>query len=172
LENRQSTGRLHDGSDRIAFDERQWNYSLSGTLLAPRVFRHIKGDQQMPRTKKEGTEPGAVDQWPSTEGLVKGENLADPDRSTVSTAGGNAPGSEDDVERTRRRAFALWERDGRPDGSPDEFWFRAEQELQEPVTAQALAIRTGLNIDEAQDLIDRLGPDWELLEQAAASHRS
>jgi len=149
----------------------------------------------MPSTKKEGSEPGTTEQRPRWEGPPEnrprgylpaedepsadrdaaGESLADPDRSTLSdafTTRIRTPGAEEDFERTRRRAFSLWERDGRPDGSPDEFWYRAEQELREPVTAQALAVRTGLNIDEAQDLIDRLGSDWELLEQAAASRAS
>jgi hypothetical protein len=85
------------------------------------------------------------------------------------TTEGDLPSPEDEMERTRRRAYALWERDGRPEGSAERYWYQAEQDMREPVTAQALAMRTGLNIDEAQDLIDRLGPDWELLEQAAAS---
>ena len=99
----------------------------------------------MPSTKKEGGEPGTTDQWPRWEGppenrprgylpakddpIVEreaaGENLADPGGSTLSDAfatGGDAPGSEDDFERTRRRAFAPWERDGRPGGSPDAYW--------------------------------------------------
>jgi hypothetical protein len=85
------------------------------------------------------------------------------------TTGRDLPSSEDEIERARRRAYALWERDGRPEGSTDRYWYQAEQDIREPVTAQAFAVRTGLNIDEAQELIDRLGADWELLEQAAAS---
>ena len=145
----------------------------------------------MPRQPEPG-QPGTTDQRPRWEGPPEnrprgylpaeddptverdaaGENLADPDRSTLSdafTTGSNPPSSEEEVERTRRRAFAMWERDGRPEGSPDAYWYQAERDLREPVTAQALAVRTGLNIDEAQDLIDRLGADWELLEQAASS---
>jgi hypothetical protein len=32
-------------------------------------------------------------------------------------------------ERIRRRAFALWEADGRPDGMEQEYWYRAEREI-------------------------------------------
>ncbi|MET0942736.1 MAG: DUF2934 domain-containing protein [Mesorhizobium sp.] len=92
-----------------------------------------------------------------------------PESGTPGTTERDLPSSADEMERTRRRAYALWERDGRPEGSADSYWYQAEQDTLEPVTAQALAVRTGLNIDEAQDLIDRLGADWELLEQAAAS---
>lgn len=92
-----------------------------------------------------------------------------PESGTPGTTERDLPSSADEMERTRRRAYALWERDGRPEGSADRYWYQAEQDIREPVTAQALAVRTGLNIDEAQDLIDRLGADSELLEQAAAS---
>lgn len=34
-----------------------------------------------------------------------------------------------DEETIRRRAYALWEQDGRPSGRGDEYWHRAEQEL-------------------------------------------
>jgi len=88
----------------------------------------------MPATKKRDGEPGTTDQWPSWKGpqeirprgyrptkgdlavdrKAAGENLADPD-------GSDAPG---DFERTRRRAFAPSERDGRQDGSSDAYWRR------------------------------------------------
>ncbi len=32
-------------------------------------------------------------------------------------------------EEIRRRAYGLWEERGRPDGTPDEDWLRAEREL-------------------------------------------
>ena len=145
----------------------------------------------MARTPKTGA-PGTTDQRPTWEGPPEnrprgylpadddpsidrdafGESLADPDKSTLRDAMETRrfmPGSEEEIERTRRRAFALWQRDGEPEGEHEKFWFRAETDLREPVTAQALAVRAGLSIDEAQELIDRLGPDWELLEQAASS---
>jgi hypothetical protein len=32
-------------------------------------------------------------------------------------------------ERIRRRAYALWEQEGRPEGRADEYWRRAEAEV-------------------------------------------
>jgi hypothetical protein len=32
-------------------------------------------------------------------------------------------------ERIKRRAYSLWEEEGRPEGRADEHWFRAEAEL-------------------------------------------
>jgi Protein of unknown function (DUF2934) len=32
-------------------------------------------------------------------------------------------------DRIKRRAYALWEEEGRPDGRAEEHWFRAEAEL-------------------------------------------
>jgi hypothetical protein len=34
-----------------------------------------------------------------------------------------------DEDAIRRRAYALWEADGRPDGHDEEYWHRAEREL-------------------------------------------
>lgn len=42
--------------------------------------------------------------------------------------------SEDDI---RLRAYALWEADGRPDGSHDAHWLQALQELTEEANAAA-----------------------------------
>ena len=36
--------------------------------------------------------------------------------------------NDDDV---RTRAFLLWEQAGKPDGKMKEFWYKAEQQLQE-----------------------------------------
>ncbi|WP_411755786.1 DUF2934 domain-containing protein [Sinorhizobium meliloti] len=33
-------------------------------------------------------------------------------------------------ERIRRRAYEIWERDGRPDGEHDRHWHQAEKELE------------------------------------------
>jgi hypothetical protein len=39
------------------------------------------------------------------------------------------PGAQDDAERrVRERAYALWERAGRPHGHADEFWAQARAE--------------------------------------------
>ena len=114
-------------------------------LPPPDVFRHIKGDTKMPSTTIEGGERGTTDPWPRWEGPPEnrprgylpakddpavdrnaaGENLANPDRSSLPdtfATGGDASGSEDDFERAGRRAFAPWEHDRRPDGSPDAYW--------------------------------------------------
>jgi hypothetical protein len=32
-------------------------------------------------------------------------------------------------DQVRERAYALWEQDGRPDGRPEDYWHRAEAEL-------------------------------------------
>ena len=37
--------------------------------------------------------------------------------------------SGDRDERIRRRAYEIWERNGRPKGKEEEFWRLAEQEL-------------------------------------------
>jgi hypothetical protein len=34
-------------------------------------------------------------------------------------------------ERIAERAHTIWEREGRPEGREDEFWFRAESELKD-----------------------------------------
>jgi hypothetical protein len=31
--------------------------------------------------------------------------------------------------RIRERAYALWDADGKPDGTPDEYWYRAHREM-------------------------------------------
>ncbi|EHM00309.1 hypothetical protein HMPREF9946_02661 [Acetobacteraceae bacterium AT-5844] len=37
--------------------------------------------------------------------------------------------SDDTEQRIRDRAYALWQADGEPYGTPDEYWFRARAEL-------------------------------------------
>lgn len=46
------------------------------------------------------------------------------------------PGSELDHEVIRRLAYRLWEERGRPIGSPDVDWARAEDELRRICSAQ------------------------------------
>jgi hypothetical protein len=46
---------------------------------------------------------------------------------------------------------------------------RAETASSDVMTAEALAMRTGITGDQAQDLIDRLGNDREAIEEAARS---
>jgi hypothetical protein len=43
----------------------------------------------------------------------------------------NEPSGQDEdsfANRVRRRAYELWEEEGRPHGKDHEFWYRAEQE--------------------------------------------
>ena len=46
---------------------------------------------------------------------------------------------------------------------------RAEPASSDVMTVEALAMRTGITGDQAQDLIDRLGNDREAVEEAARS---
>ena len=32
-------------------------------------------------------------------------------------------------QRVRERAYAIWQREGNPDGAPEQFWLMAEEEL-------------------------------------------
>ncbi|ESY72036.1 DUF2934 domain-containing protein [Mesorhizobium sp. M0051] len=90
-------------------------------------------------------------------------------------------------DRIRERAYQIWEREGRMQGDPERHWLQAEAEIDReaalPLTAgdaapgeiastdvlevEALAVRTGISGDEAQELIDRLGHDRAAVEQAA-----
>jgi hypothetical protein len=40
------------------------------------------------------------------------------------------PKSREQEERIRRRAYELWERDGRPEHGHEQYWLRAETELE------------------------------------------
>ncbi|RUY20049.1 DUF2934 domain-containing protein, partial [Mesorhizobium sp. M7A.F.Ca.CA.001.13.2.1] len=86
-------------------------------------------------------------------------------------------------------AYQIWEREGRMQGDPERHWHQAEAEIDRegalPLTAddaqtgeiassdvlevEALAVRTGISGDEAQELLDRLGNDRAAVEQAARS---
>ncbi|MER9939607.1 DUF2934 domain-containing protein [Mesorhizobium sp. M0088] len=99
--------------------------------------------------------------------------------------------SDDRDDRIRERAYQIWERDGRMQGDPERHWHQAEAEVDReaalPLTAddalpqtgeiassdvlevEALAVRTGISGDEAQELLDRLGNDRAAVEQAARS---
>jgi hypothetical protein len=58
------------------------------------------------------------------------------------TAGTNRMPATDNGNREAEiavRAYELWKERGCPDGSPEFDWFRAEQELSEPVNATLLA---------------------------------
>lgn len=46
------------------------------------------------------------------------------------------------LELIRERSYALWERDGRPDGRAEEYWLRAEVEVE----AECLAVIEGKDV--------------------------
>ena len=49
-------------------------------------------------------------------------------------------------EQIQRRAYELWEKRGRPWGTPQQDWFAAEDELQEPDTLINVAREVGTAI--------------------------
>ncbi|MBN9548183.1 MAG: DUF2934 domain-containing protein [Alphaproteobacteria bacterium] len=100
--------------------------------------------------------------------------------------------SEDDRHaRIQQRAYEIWQREGGLNGDHERHWHQAEMEIDReaalPLTAddalpetheigsadiltvEALAVRTGISGDEAQELLDRLGDDRAAIEQAARS---
>ncbi|MER8367938.1 DUF2934 domain-containing protein [Mesorhizobium sp. M0306] len=99
---------------------------------------------------------------------------------------------DDDLhEKIRQRAYEIWVREGRPHGAHERHWQQAKHELDlddattvpadgatdrgptgtiassDVLTVEALAMRTGITGDQAQELIDRLGNDRATLEEAA-----
>ncbi|RWB57424.1 MAG: DUF2934 domain-containing protein, partial [Mesorhizobium sp.] len=88
---------------------------------------------------------------------------------------------DDREDKIRERAYQIWEREGRIHGDPERHWHQAEAEIDReaalPLTAgdalpetrelassdvltvEALAVRTGISGDQAQELLDRLGND-------------
>jgi hypothetical protein len=41
--------------------------------------------------------------------------------------------TDDRNEKIRKRAHALWQQEGRPEGKPDEHWYQAEREIDQGV---------------------------------------
>ena len=96
---------------------------------------------------------------------------------------------DDREDKVRERAYHIWEREGGIHGDPERHWHQAEAEIDReaalPLTAgdalpetrevassdvltvEALAMRTGISGEQAQELIDRLGNDRAAIEQAA-----
>ncbi|ESX64915.1 MULTISPECIES: DUF2934 domain-containing protein [unclassified Mesorhizobium] len=89
---------------------------------------------------------------------------------------------DDRHEKIRQRAYEIWVREGRPHGEHERHWQQAKRELDlddadrgpagviassDVLTVEALAMRTGITGDQAQELIDRLGNDRAALEEAA-----
>ena len=98
---------------------------------------------------------------------------------------------DDRTEKIRQRAYEIFQREGSILGNHERHWHQAELEIDReaalPLTAgdalpetrevdsadvltvEALAMRTGISGDEAQELLDRLGNDRAAIEQAARS---
>ncbi|TPJ32561.1 DUF2934 domain-containing protein [Mesorhizobium sp. B2-8-3] len=98
---------------------------------------------------------------------------------------------DDRTEKIRQRAYEIFQREGGIFGNHERHWHQAELEIDReaalPLTAgdalpetreidsadvltvEALAMRTGISGDEAQELLDRLGNDRAAIEQAARS---
>ena len=97
----------------------------------------------------------------------------------------------DRLERIQQRAYEIWEREGGAHGVDQRQWLQAEAEIDretelpftvdeglpetreiastDVLTVEALAMRTGITGQQAQDLIDRLGNDRAAIEEAARS---
>jgi hypothetical protein len=58
--------------------------------------------------------------------------------------------------RVRERAYALWEREGRPEGRAEEHWFRAEAELraEEADPSAGTADRPGERRRWTEEMVD------------------
>jgi hypothetical protein len=98
---------------------------------------------------------------------------------------------DDRDEKIQKRAYQIWEREGHVHGDHDRHWQTAKNEIDReaalPLTAdnaipdkhkvassdvltvEALAMRTGISGQQAQDLIDQLGDDRAAIEDAARS---
>ncbi|MGX8008406.1 DUF2934 domain-containing protein [Mesorhizobium sp. ORM8.1] len=99
--------------------------------------------------------------------------------------------SEERHQKIQQRAYEIWQREGGLEGDHERHWHQAEMEIDReaalPLTAddalpetrqvgspdvltvEALAVRTGISSDEAQELLDRLGDDRAAVEAAARS---
>ncbi|MBZ9742056.1 MULTISPECIES: DUF2934 domain-containing protein [unclassified Mesorhizobium] len=102
--------------------------------------------------------------------------------------------NDDRDDKIRDRAYEIWQREGGGHGDHDRHWHQAEMEIDreaalpltaddalpqtrlsptgeiastDVLTAEDIAMRTGISGDEAQQLIDRLGTDRAAIEDAA-----
>jgi len=73
--------------------------------------------------------------------------MSSPSKEMISTPEGASPGVIAVVplkhERIARLAYSYWEARGRPNGSPEEDWFRAEEELRRRKTAFSVTKELG-----------------------------
>src|SRR5882724_5761765 len=73
---------------------------------------------------------------------------------------------EDRHDRIRRRAFEIWEREGRPGDEPEVYWYRAESEIDEAERASASSDDEGgavaggdeVNVEEIEKAPTQGGP--------------
>ncbi|WP_442580735.1 DUF2934 domain-containing protein [Mesorhizobium sp. ASY16-5R] len=82
----------------------------------------------------------AVDD-PNTARDAAGESLADPDKRDLSDAFKTAGASSEESRerRIQKRAYELWERDGRQDATDEKHWHDAVREIEEEDSARPLA---------------------------------
>lgn len=113
----------------------------------------------MPNSPRDGA-PGTTDQSPRWEGPEEnrprgylpavddptardaaGENLADPEKRDLSDAFKTAGYSSEEhrERRIQKRAYELWERDGRPDATDEKHWHDAVREIDEEDSARQIA---------------------------------
>jgi len=64
--------------------------------------------------------------YSATQSATEGD-LVDSDRQTLGEQNAPPAVSEEDI---RQRAYELWEANGRVDGSEDEYWHQAREQLQ------------------------------------------
>jgi hypothetical protein len=74
----------------------------------------------------------------------KGESKTNPNAESVTAVYAASPEADDPVsavdhEAIARLAYSHWEARGCPIGSPEEDWYRAENELRHPITVAAAA---------------------------------
>ena len=89
---------------------------------------------------KEGGQPGTTDQWPRWEGpeetRPRGYLPAQDDPQEARDADGAHQGRENLI---RKRAFELWEARGRQEGTHEEDWAAAAQEIDAELSKQAIS---------------------------------
>jgi hypothetical protein len=76
--------------------------------------------------------------------VKKGESTTNPNAESVTAVYEASPEADDPVsaeghEKIARLAYSYWQVRGCPIGSPEEDWYRAENELRQPITAAAAA---------------------------------
>lgn len=96
------------------------------------------GDMEIPASRTLPPDPQTIGRPMTPDEKVDEASLesmdgSDPPAHSATPSGGpkrpeDLAGAPDE-EAIRRRAYALWEADGRPEGRDDDYWHRAEREL-------------------------------------------